>query len=197
MWMCYHLLIIILAITARRRFNKVYLYLQIKDSFLALKLKKYHGTSPGVVQQTAFFKEWKGRHHKYTTALYSGKRRFLFDLWPSLPLFMTNCWNLTFDIQISLTSNLTSPTHDKMVTTPWDRTEGSRLEMSRGIQYLLLPSLHGRIFPIELWIESKTASYKMLDTLFPKDFRLKRTKNTSWRDSAAAQKWLPGERQDS
>ena len=178
-------------------YDKVYLYLQIKDPFLPLKFKKYHGTSPGVVQQTAFHKESKGRHHKYTTALYSGKRRFLFDLWPSLPLFMTNCWNLTFDIQISLTSNLTSPTHDKMVTTPWDRTEGSRLEVSLGIQYLLLPSLHGRIFHIELWIESKTASYKMLDTIFPKDFRLKRTKSTSWRDSAAAQKWLPGERQDS
>ena len=39
------LLIIILAIAAKM-FVKVYLYLQIKDSFLALKLKKYHGTSP-------------------------------------------------------------------------------------------------------------------------------------------------------
>ena len=74
------MLIIFPAITARRMFGKVYMYLQIKDSFLALKLKKYHGTSPGVVQQTAFYKESKGRHHKYTTALYSGKRRFLFDL---------------------------------------------------------------------------------------------------------------------
>ena len=40
------LLIIIPAITARRMYDKVYLYLLIKDSFLALKLKKYHGTSP-------------------------------------------------------------------------------------------------------------------------------------------------------
>ena len=74
------LLIIIPAITARRMYDKVYLNLQIKDSFLALKFKKYHGTSPGVVQQTAFYKESKGKHHKYTTSLYSGKRRFLFDL---------------------------------------------------------------------------------------------------------------------
>ena len=38
------LLIIILAIAAKM-FVKVYLYLQIKDSFLPLKFKKYHGTS--------------------------------------------------------------------------------------------------------------------------------------------------------
>ena len=40
------LLITILAIAAKRMFDKVYLFLQIKDSFLPLKFKKYHGTSP-------------------------------------------------------------------------------------------------------------------------------------------------------
>ena len=76
------LLIIIPAIPARRMFDKVYLYLQINDSFLPMKFKKYHGTSlvQDLSNRLLSIKKSKGKHHKYTTALYSGKRRFLFDL---------------------------------------------------------------------------------------------------------------------
>ena len=156
------LLIIIPAIPARRMFDKVYLYLQIKDSFLPLKFKKYHGTSP-VQDLSNILLSIKNRRVNITNIqqLFTAGKGVFFSIYDLSPLFMTNSWNLTFDIQISLTSNLTSPTHDRMVTTPWDRTEGSRLEMSLGIQYLPLPSLHGWSFPIQLWIQSKTAPYKI------------------------------------